>query len=293
MATIKRSAPPKARTNAPKPAAKPPEARKPAEAGKSADANKPDQAKKPTEARGTEQTPEAGKAKENGEATKPEKLDENGQPIKDSKETEEGKEPTDEFKESDELKEDPEKEEMREELQGLKDALAALYDKMGADDEKSEEKAESMGGCCGKPSGAKQAGDSDQNKDWNSILTAGIAAVKAQNLGQPNLTMLSGGAGSQGLGQQNAGQAGAQRGGGMAALANRSGGGQIAKGANGQGGDPRTKLASDYQKAKTANAQLRPEVENEVRNLLGMPPLNGQGLGQQQQGQGLSMASGF
>lgn len=315
MAIIKRSAPKTqkpAPKPAPKPAAKAPETKKPDaarvdkadDAKKPAESRKPDEAKKPEGADKPEEGKKPGEVGENGEVKKPGEVDENGKPIEEGTETEEGKEPKDGFEESEELKKEKEEnDEMREELQGLKDALASLYDMMGSEDEKKEEKAESPGGCCGKPSGAKKTEDGEGNKDWNAILTAGIAAVKAQNLGQPNLTLMNGG--------QQPGQQGQPKSGGMASLAARGAqggakGGAQAAGQNGaagakgpqQGGDPRAKLASDYEKAKAAKAELKPEVENEVRNLLGMPPLDGKGQqGQGQQGvgggQSFPMASGF
>jgi hypothetical protein len=228
-----------------------------------------------------------GEAKDGKDAEavkKPQQLDENGNPIKDPAKTDDGKEPKDEFKESDELKgEKDENQEMREEIQGLKDALASLYDMMREDEEKKEEKPESLGGCCGKSQGSKGADEGDGNKDWNAVLTAGIAAVKAQGLGGGNVVPLQGGQ----SGQSSNGQQGKQ--GAVAAL------GQNGKAAGAKGGgDARAKLASDYEKAQAAKAELRPEVENEVRSLLGMPPKPGQEKQGQGQGTpGMPMASGF
>ena len=268
-----------------KPAAKPAETRKPTEL-KPQENNKVEDAKKPTKTDKPDKAEKTanGKVEENGDVKEAGKLDENGKPIEDGKQTEEGKEPKDEFKDSEELKKaHEEKEPLREESQGLKDALASLYDMMGSEDDKKEA-PESPGGCCGRPKSTNKTGEDDQNKDWNSILTAGIAAVKAQNLGGGNMTLLNGG-------QSGQGQNGQQKPGGMATLAAGKG---ASKGANGQSSDPRTKLASDYQKAKAANAELRPEVENEVRSLLGMPPLEGKGQGQTGgASQGLPMAAGF
>ncbi len=222
-----------------------------------------------------------GETKPNSEAGQ---VDENGKPIEDPNKPEESKDPEDRFEGSQELnEEDPEKEELREELQSLKDALAALFDQMGSEDEdKKEAASESPGGCCGKPSGAKQAGDSEGNQDWNAILAAGIAAVKAQGLGQPAAAQ-NGATGGQGRqngqnGQNPIGQVGAN-GNSSAGGRLQVAGGQAKPNASGnaaalggkQGADPLTKLASDYQKAKSSGAELKPEIENEVRSLLGLP----------------------
>lgn len=278
MAIIKRSSSKTQHKSPSKPAPKPAESKKPETSA--AKLKEEREAKKPGASPRTDETekPEKNDVKQVDESKEPDKLEEG------SKTPEEGKEPKDEFSESEELKkEEEENQQMREEIEGLKDALASLYDMMGSEDDKKDEKPESLGGCCGKSQGSKKTGEDDSEKDWNSILTAGIAAVKAQNLGG-NLTLLNGGQGGQ------TGQNAPPKPAGMAALAARGG-----KPSASQGGDPRTKLASDYQKAKTANAQLRPEVENEVRNLLGMPPLQGQNQAQAgaPQNQGLAMAAGF
>jgi hypothetical protein len=261
-----------------KPDSKPAREQKPEHDARAEAAGKPGESKP-----GQSKPGEIGEA---GEAKKPGQVDENGKPIDENgKPIEDGKDPKDEFQESDELKNDKEDDEMSQELQGLKDALASLYDMMSSEDDDKQEKApENLGGCCGKSHGAQQPSESEGNKDWNAILTAGIAAVKAQGLGgQGNLTLLSGGQGQNGK-VQAAGAAQSGKGGPQ---------GASQKGAQ-AGGDPRTRLASDYQKAKAAKAELRPEVENEVRNLLGLPPADGQQSQQTQgAGQGLPKASGF
>lgn len=294
--SVKRSAP------------KPPAAK--SEATKKPADSKPDS--KSPETKGPEakdpqgRKPETSETKPNGE-TKPTaetgQVDENGKPIEENKPSDEAKNPEDSFEQSGELsEEDKENAEMREEIQGLKDALAALYDMMGSEEEDKKEVAESPGGCCGKPSGAKKAGDSEGNQDWNSILAAGVAAVKAQNLSVPGVQN-GNAAGGQGAnnGNKSAGGGlqvvgGSQKAGAAGAAGNGSAlGGKPAGAAGGKeaGADPLTKLASDYEKAKSAKAELKPEIENEVRSLLGLPveEKNGAQAGGANPTAGLAMAS--
>lgn len=234
---------------------------------------------------------EAGKSKETDETGKVKETD----PTKKSdpsKETGEGKETDteDKFEESDELKnEKGEEEELSEELQGLKDALAALYDKLGGEEEEEKpEEAQNMGGCCGSKS--SKASDSEGGpKDWNSILAAGIAAVKAQQLGggrnQQHAQM------GMGMGPNGQPKMGGAKGlQGAKGMKGAHGADQM-KGAKGRT-NPLDKLRADYEKAKSSGAELKPEIENQARQLLGLPPLEGAQDGQQQKPQHL-MAAGF
>lgn len=241
-------------------------------------ANKPKMGDDPSKTKdrplGSDDAKEARKGKETDQAPK---VKETGP----SKETGESKESDteDKFEESDELKnEKGQGEELSEELQGLKDALASLYDKLGEEEEDKPEAPQNLGGCSG--SKKSQATDSEGGqKDWNSVLAAGIAAVKAQQLG---------GQGQPGQGQQlglnSRPRDGSKANRGVKGMQGQRG----PQGAKGRGGNPLQRLRADYDKAKSSGAELQPEIENQARQLLGLPPLEGAGQDGPQR-----MASGF
>lgn len=265
MATRSTTAAPRNNTPAARPAAANKPASKPsaprAEANRSAGgANKPGdnfrqsdelreardarRGNKPGEAKDPNKPADAKDPNKPGDVKDPNKPDEAKDPNKpeDPKKPEDPNKPADP---NDPLAEEKKKnEELTKKVDDLEKMLDALLN--GEDEKKPEEQKpeENKGGCCNsgkKPSEAQKPGEGEGEQDYNKILMADVAAVKAARNGeQPK--------------QPQGGKPGEE---------------QIK--------DPFTKLTVDFVKAKTSGAQLKPEVEQMVLETLLEGAQGGQG----------------
>lgn len=134
-------------------------------------------------------------------------------------------------------------------LEEVKNALAELLREL----DKEKKPKEDPGGCCGRP---KSPNDSPGEKDWNSVLLADVAAVKANRLGGDAPGIRRGPKNS--VFGTKAVPGGSKRGlrvpGRVAQLPGQP--------------HPLGKLQSDYTRAKSSGQAIRPEVEMAVEECL-------------------------
>lgn len=190
----------------------------------------------------------------------------------------------------------------------LAELLKKLSENLEEGAKEPDKKIEDKGGaCCGRPKQPDKivAGETD----WNQLLMADILAVRAHQLtggrspaaapGNPNGQKQDGVPGIQGQGRTQAGPGQSQPNpakpaGGEAARTGGNGNpggttgsplggngpqgvGGAATGGQGQPQDPLARLSSNYNRAKSAGAQLDEKVEKEVKQLLGIADNNPNG----------------